>query len=112
LVALTNDSHKILIFDFKSQKWSDWITGPGAREYPAWSKDGKALYFATLGTDDPGYFRLKVGDDHPQRIVDLKDVKQFSGDLGNWSGITPDESPLFVRDLSTDEIYALDLLLP
>ena len=112
LVALTNDSHKIVIFDFKSQKWSDWISGPGAREYPAWSKDGKALYFATLGTDDPGYFRLKVGDDHPERIVDLKDLKQFSGDLGNWSGITPDESQLFVRDLSTDEIYALDLLLP
>src|ERR1700733_3028618 len=112
LVALTNDSHKIVIFDFKVQKWSDWDTGPGAREYPTWSKDGKALYFATLGTDDPGYFRLKVGDDHPERIVDLKDLKQFSGDLGNWSGLTPDESPLFVRDQSTDEIYALDLLLP
>jgi eukaryotic-like serine/threonine-protein kinase len=112
LVALTNDSHQIVIFDFKSQKWSDWITGPGARGYPTWSKDGKSIYFATIGTEDPGYFRLKVGDDHPERIVDLKDLKQFSGDLGNWSGITSDESPLFVRDLSTDEIYALDLLLP
>jgi eukaryotic-like serine/threonine-protein kinase len=112
LVALTNDSHKIEIFDFKSLKWSDWISGPGAREYPAWSKDGKSLYFATFGTDDPGYFRLKVGDDHPERIVDLKDLKQFPGDLGIWSGITPDESPLFVRDRSTDEIYALHLLLP
>jgi eukaryotic-like serine/threonine-protein kinase len=112
LVALSDDSHKIVIFDFKSQKWSDWISGPGARAYPTWSKDGKSLYFATLGTEDPGYFRLKVGDARPERVLDLRDFKQFSGDLGNWSGTTPDESPLFVRDLSTDEIYALDLLLP
>jgi hypothetical protein len=32
--------------------------------------------------------------------------------IGPWSGITPDGAPLFVRDLSTDEIYALDLELP
>jgi hypothetical protein len=43
----------------------------------------------------------------------LKDLHQFSTeDLGVWSGITPDGSPLFVRDTSTDEIYALDLELP
>ena len=29
-----------------------------------------------------------------------------------WSGITPDGSPIFSRDISTDEIYALDLKLP
>jgi hypothetical protein len=29
-----------------------------------------------------------------------------------WSNITPDGSALFVRNLSTDEIYALDLELP
>jgi hypothetical protein len=46
-------------------------------------------------------------------VVDLKDLHQFPNPtMGFWSGITPDGSPLFVRDLSTDEIYALDLELP
>jgi len=26
-----------------------------------------------------------------------------------WSDITPDNSPIFSRDISTDEIYALEL---
>jgi hypothetical protein len=44
--------------------------------------------------------------------VDLKDLHQFTTRIGPWSGIAPDGSPLFVRDLSTDEIYTLDLELP
>jgi hypothetical protein len=32
--------------------------------------------------------------------------------IGAWSGLAPDGSALFVRDLSTDEIYSLDLELP
>jgi hypothetical protein len=29
-----------------------------------------------------------------------------------WSGLAPGEIPLFVRDLTTQEIYALDWQLP
>jgi hypothetical protein len=29
-----------------------------------------------------------------------------------WSGLSPDGSALFVRDLSTDEMYALDVDFP
>ena len=29
-----------------------------------------------------------------------------------WSGLAPDDSALLVRDVSTDEIYSLDLELP
>jgi hypothetical protein len=32
--------------------------------------------------------------------------------VGEWSGLAPDGSPLFTRDISTQEIYALDLQLP
>jgi hypothetical protein len=40
-------------------------------------------------------------------------IAQFSLTfVGAWSGLAPDGSALFVRDLSTDEIYSLDLELP
>jgi hypothetical protein len=32
--------------------------------------------------------------------------------FGAWSGLAPDGSPLFVRDISNREIYALDWKLP
>ena len=60
----------------------------------------------------PGYYRIKLGQSRPELVVDLKDLKRNFGQKGTWSGITPDDSPLFLRDVSTDEIYALDLELP
>jgi len=108
LAALTNDMKKIVVFDFKKQTWSDWISGPGLHGYPVWSRDGKYLYFETSVTDKPGYYRIQLGQTRPELLLDLRDLHQFLS-LGPWSGITPDGSPLFLRDLSTDEIYALDL---
>jgi DNA-binding winged helix-turn-helix (wHTH) protein/Tol biopolymer transport system component len=113
IVALTDDARKIVIFDFKTQKWSDWVSGPGTRSFPAWSRNGRYLYFESHATDTPGYYRIQLGQTRPELVVDFKDLHQFPNPItGFWSGITPDGSPLFVRDLSTDEIYALDLELP
>jgi len=39
LAALNQDSSKLLLFDFKTQKWSDWITEPGLVGYLNWSQD-------------------------------------------------------------------------
>jgi hypothetical protein len=52
---------------------------------------------------------VELGQRRSELVVDLKDLSQF--DVG-WSGLLPDGSGLFVRDLSTDEIYALDVDLP
>jgi hypothetical protein len=30
----------------------------------------------------------------------------------DWLGLAPDDSPLFARDISTSEIYALDVEWP
>jgi len=96
-----------VIYVFKSQKWSDWITGVGTVGMPRWSHDGKYLYFDNVAGDHPGYRRVKLGETHSELLVDLKDLHRSL-----WSGITPDNSPIFSRDISTDEIYALDLELP
>jgi len=31
---------------------------------------------------------------------------------GSWSGLAPGDAPLFVRDLSTSEVYAFDVGFP
>ena len=109
LATLSFDGRKIVIFDFKTQKWSDWVSG-WAYGFPAWSQDGKYLYFQNWLT--PGYYRIKLGQTRCESVVDLKDLRRYRGPFNPWSGIAPDGSPLFVRDVSTDEIYALDLDLP
>ncbi|MGO9403475.1 MAG: protein kinase domain-containing protein [Terriglobales bacterium] len=113
LAALNLDSTKLLLFDFKTQKWSDWITEPGIVGYLNWSQDGSYLYYDNTFTDHPTFRRAKVGQTHSELLVDLKGLPRYvTPPAYTWSGIAPDGSALFVRDLSTDEIYALDMELP
>jgi hypothetical protein len=68
-----------------------------------------------MNTPDPGYFRLRVNDEKLDRMVDLGQFRSFPsqfGGLGTWTGLAPGDIPLFVRDLSSQEIYALDVELP
>jgi hypothetical protein len=56
--------------------------------------------------------RFRIADAKLDRIASLKDIRQ-TGILGwYWSGLTPDGSPLVLRDIGTQEIYTLDVDLP
>ena len=107
MAGLSADNKKIVLYDFKTQKWSDWVTGIGLVGTPVWSRDSKYLYFDNIGGEHPGYRRIKLGETRSEFFVDLKDLHRSW-----WSGVAPDGSPIFSRDISTDEIYALDLELP
>jgi hypothetical protein len=72
-----------------------------------WSRDGQYIYFDNVNGEHPGYRRVRVTQTHSEFLVDLKNLHRSW-----WSGITPDNSPLFSRDTSTDEYYALDLDVP
>ena len=56
---------------------------------------------------------MHVKDRKVERILSLKDVKRpTSGSFGSWTGLTPDDAPLALRDISTFEIYAFEWQLP
>ena len=110
LAATSADSRKLLLFDFKTQQWEDWIGNEKSLfVYITWSADGTYLYFDDFATAT--YRRVRLGQSHSELVADLKGLHRYIG-FGAWSGITPDGRPLFVRDVSSDEIYALDVDLP
>lgn len=111
LAAQNAQSTKLLLYDFKTQKWSDWTSE--LIGFPNWSRDGTYLYYDSPFTDHPTFRRIKVGQTHSELLVDLKGLLRYSSAPAfGWSGISPEGSPLTSRDLSTDEVYALDLELP
>jgi serine/threonine protein kinase/Tol biopolymer transport system component len=101
------ENKRLKIYDFKTQKWSDWVTGLGPITAPTWSRDSRYLYFDLSSGGHPGYYRVRVGETHPEFVLDLSNLHRSW-----WSGLSPDNVPIFSRDISTDEIYALDLELP
>jgi serine/threonine protein kinase/Tol biopolymer transport system component len=113
LAALPDDSRKLLLFSFKTQKWSDWVNEPGIIGFPNWSHDGRYLYYDNTFSDHPTFRRIKVGQTRSELLADLKDLHRYNSEVaGEWSSVAPDGSGLFARDLGTSEIYALDLDLP
>jgi Tol biopolymer transport system component len=112
LAALSADSRKLLLYDFKAQKWTDWITEPGAIGFPSWSRDGRYVYYDNTSTKEAAFLRVKVGQTRSELLIDLKDMRRYGGYGWAWSGLAPDDSALLVRDVSSDEIYSLDVELP
>jgi Tol biopolymer transport system component len=114
LAVISFDNTRLLLLDLQTQKLRSLVSGLGTIGYLAWSPDSSYLYFDTLLTQNPGYYRFRIKDSKLERLVDLKGIRTFPEQFGpgSWTGLGPNEIPLFVRDLSTQEIYALDLELP
>jgi len=104
-------SHKLMIYDFRTQKWSEWFSDSDVN-YPYWSADSRYVYYDNFAVENPKCRRVKVGDNHPEDLFSLGSLRRYFGPWGSWSGQAPDDSRLFVRDASTMDIYALDVDLP
>jgi eukaryotic-like serine/threonine-protein kinase len=108
IVALTADNSKLLLFNVSTQKWRVLAENMGIVGYMTWSADSQYIGFDNSFTVDTGFFRVRPADGRIERIVSFKSFRRFFSYWGEWSGMTPDGSPLVVRDISTQEIYALD----
>ena len=113
IAALSPDFTKVMLFDFSTQTWSEWLTEPaGAVSYPAWSADSRFLYFDDLVTDEESIRRVRVGSHQTERVFKLEGIERYPGPFGLWSSRMLDGSYMFVRDRSTQEVYQLNVALP
>jgi Tol biopolymer transport system component len=111
VAALTTMDH-LMLCDLRAEKWVE-LTQMKAK-YPTWSHDGKYVYFSSP-TAEPAFYRVAVKDHKLESVASLKELKRPGGkhfEPGAWTGLAFDDSPLALRDISTFEIYALDLQLP
>jgi len=104
------NGRKLMLFDFTTQKWSDLLTMNVG--WTSWSRDSKYIYFDTGLTENPAFYRVRVADRKLERIADLKGFRRVVFAWIPWSSITPDGAPLLLRDISSQEVYALDLETP
>ena len=70
-------------------------------------KDGKLIYYknGTLA------YSIRIVDHQTESVADLSGIST-TGNTGHWFAVDPDGSPLALRDLSLNEIYALDFEAP
>jgi Tol biopolymer transport system component/DNA-binding winged helix-turn-helix (wHTH) protein len=108
LCAERRGPEDLWLFDFAKAHWKQLTTiGAG---WHNWSHDAKYVYFDTFEGSDSVWYRVRITDGRLERSVTLKNIRR-TGTYG-WSGLGPDDSPLLLRDVGTEEIYALDVDFP
>ncbi|HXP15794.1 MAG TPA: hypothetical protein VN868_01750, partial [Terriglobales bacterium] len=106
VVATPLDGQKLMLFDFSTQKWSE--LAQASVGFPQWSADGKYVYFDTGYSAEPAINRVRLADRKVERVASFKGLRRVITPWVSWSGLTPDGSPLLMRDIGTQEVYALD----
>jgi serine/threonine protein kinase/Tol biopolymer transport system component len=106
--AVSSDSKTLGLFDFQTQKWTE--VAKGTLGWPNWSKDGQHLQI--LDSSGTGaILRIRLSDRNVERVVDLKNFSH-TGHLWTGLAIAPDDSPLLLRDVGDQGVYALDWEAP
>jgi len=110
--ALAADSQAIMLFNTATRKWTELART--AVNSPAWSRDSQYIFFDSYPTRDKAVFRVRIRDHKLERVGDLAAFRraESGGWTLPWMGLAPDDSPLVVRDIGTQEIYALDWEAP
>jgi DNA-binding winged helix-turn-helix (wHTH) protein/Tol biopolymer transport system component len=113
LIGGRSDLKGFQVFDFATQQWTD-VPNPEQARVILWahSPDFKYFFYAT-GDTVPKVIRLRIADWQAEVVTTLKDFPLARGP--DWNAtitVAPDGSPIFTRELGTQEIYAMTVKWP
>jgi Tol biopolymer transport system component len=102
--AFSSDSKTLLLFDFKTQKWTDLATG--SLGWLNWSHDGQYVYILDYDGMD-AVVRIRISDKKIEPVVDIKNFVS-TGRYGTALALTPDDAPLLLHDTGSQDVYSVD----
>jgi DNA-binding winged helix-turn-helix (wHTH) protein/Tol biopolymer transport system component len=112
IVALEDTTQKLILYDVAAHNTR---TLADLADYPRWSSDGQYVYFSTMYFSGPGkdggVYRWKLSTNTTETVMKYPDFL-LTGIFGVSFGVTPNGEILALRDLSTHDLYALDVDLP
>jgi len=102
--AFSGDSKTLLLFDFKTQKWTPLASG--SLSWLNWSHDGQFVYLLDF-RGKTAVIRIHLVDKKVEQVADVKDLNS-TGRYGTALSLTPDDSPLVLHDTGTQDVYSVD----
>ncbi len=110
IAALSADSSKLMLYDTEKKSWRQLAVSRFAFEN--WSHDSKYIYAEDYPDKMDDIVRVNVASGKIERLLSLKEIPRGFDPWEFWVGLAPDDSPLLMRDKSTQEIYSLDVRFP
>jgi len=106
IAALNPVSHEVLVFDLITQRWRKLADGVNGNDL-SWSADSRYLYASRPVGNWPEILRVSVKDASVETAVDLRSFTALTGHINTWFALAPDGSIIFMREISSNEIYSL-----
>jgi Tol biopolymer transport system component len=110
IAALSADSTKLMLYETEKKSWTQLAVARFGFEN--WSRDGKYLYAEDYSDKTDNFVRVNVANGKIEPLLSLMEVPRGFDPWEFWVGLGPDDSPLLMRDRSTQEIYSLDVRFP
>jgi Tol biopolymer transport system component len=111
--AADQDNHKLLLFDFARQRWSELSDGTPYGWGIRWSSDSQYVYYQHLEEDpEQTIFRVRVSDRKVEQITSARQILRADVLGYSMTGLTPDSSPLASLVHRNSDVYELELELP
>jgi DNA-binding winged helix-turn-helix (wHTH) protein/Tol biopolymer transport system component len=105
IASKANGDGRTLIFDTRTQSWSDLVKSRGI---PRWSHDSKWVFYLPANGIQ-SIMKVRVADRHIEVVSDLAQIR-VTGDLsGVQFSLSPEDLPILLRDTGTQEIYSVSL---
>jgi serine/threonine protein kinase/Tol biopolymer transport system component len=111
LASGTADSKKLKLYDFSAQTWQEFAP-PAGVGFAEWSTDSRYVYFDNGLSTESAVYRLQIADHKVEQVASLKDLRRAVWGGLPWFGLTPSGDPLLMRDVGSQEVYALDFEEP
>lgn len=105
LAAIGGNPSKLWLYSFKTQRWSELVSGNP--NWPAWSSDSKFVYL--LQASSRSLVRINISNHKAEEIAPLKGVPSVAVPYSSWAGVTPDGRAFITRDTGIEEVYGFDL---
>ena len=108
ILGRSADSLSLFLFDVQRQTWRALARGESFG-YANWSSDSRFVYVLKRG-NEPAIERIRVSDGKMEIVASLTGVRQTGFRNAVWTGLTPDNDPLILRDVGNEELYSLDTI--
>jgi len=99
-----------MLYDLEKKTWSQLAQSRFG--FQNWSHDGKYLYAEDYSDQTDEVARVNVATGKVEHLFNLNQIPRGFDPWECWIGLAPDDSPLLMRDKSTQEIYSLDVRFP
>jgi Tol biopolymer transport system component/DNA-binding winged helix-turn-helix (wHTH) protein len=107
IAAITMDQEAVMLYDTNTMKWKTLAVTPTA--WPIWSRDSKALYIYARSAENKPIFRVSVPSGQKVKVADFNNFRGDNITRAEFAGLSLEDAPLMHTEISSANLYSMDL---